>query len=149
MLTCKQVADYFLALFNNDEAGELISNLKLQKLVYYAQALYLEKHNKPLFEAEIEAWAYGYVIPELYQEFKRYGSNALPTPQNFDYSLYSNEAQEILDKVYLDYGQYSAWRLSQITHEEPLWQEYKAGKNGCVVPKEEIRKYFQGKIKQV
>jgi uncharacterized phage-associated protein len=147
MLKCKQVANYFLALFNNDEAGELISNLKLQKLVYYAQALYLAKHNEPLFENEIEAWAYGYVIPELYQEFKQYGSNAIPPPADFDYSVYPDVVRETLDEVYLNYGQYSAWRLSQITHEESLWHEYKMGKNKCIVPKEEIKKYFQTKVK--
>jgi uncharacterized phage-associated protein len=143
MLTCRQVADYFLALFNNDEAGELISNLKLQKLVYYAQALYLAKYNKPLFENEIEAWAYGYVVPELYKDFKQHGANAIPPPVDFNYSIYDPSEQEILEEVYLNYGQYSAWRLSQITHEEALWNKYKMGENNCVVPKEEIKKYFQ------
>jgi uncharacterized phage-associated protein len=146
MLTCKQVADYFLALFNNDEAGELISNLKLQQLVYYAQALYLAKYNNPLFEDEIEAWAYGYIVQGLYEEFKKYGANAIPPPENFDYAAYSDGEREILDEVYLNYGKYSAWRLSQITHEEPLWAEYKMGKNDCVIPKEEIKKYFQEKF---
>lgn len=146
MLTCKQIADYFLALFNNDEAGELISNLKLQKLVYYAQALCLAKHDEPLFENEIEAWAYGYVIPELYQEFKQYGANAIPPPVDFDFSVYSDAVREILDEVYLNYGQYSAWRLSQITHEEPLWNKYKMGENKCIVPKDEIKQYFKTKM---
>lgn len=143
MLSCRQIADYFLALFNNDEDGELISNLKLQKLVYYAQVFYLKKNNEPLFDSNIEAWAYGYVIPDLYQELKQYGSGAVPPPEDFDYSIYTNEVQEILDEVYLKYGQYSAWKLSQITHNEPLWKEYKDGKNSCIIPIEEIKKYIQ------
>ena len=37
MLTCFDVAKYFLSLCNDEESGDLISNLKIQKLVYYAQ----------------------------------------------------------------------------------------------------------------
>ena len=145
MMTCKQIADYFLTLFDNDEDGELLSNLKLQKLVYYAQGTYLAKYDELLFEDAIEAWAYGYVIPSLYQEFKKHGASALPAPDNFEYSNYPKEMQDVLDEVYLNYGQYSAWRLSQLNHEESLWKEYKDGKNDSVIPVEEIKSFFKKK----
>ena len=35
MLSCQDIARYFLAL-TEEESGDAISNLKLQKLVYYA-----------------------------------------------------------------------------------------------------------------
>lgn len=60
MLTCFDVADYFLTQSNetqsNDEnSGDFLSNLKLQKLVYYAQGFFLALLNWPLFNEEIEA----------------------------------------------------------------------------------------------
>lgn len=60
MLTCFDVADYFLTQSNetqsNDEnSGDFLSNLKLQKLVYYAQGFSLALLNRPLFNEEIEA----------------------------------------------------------------------------------------------
>lgn len=156
MLTCRQVADYFLALFNNDEAGELISNLKLQKLVYYAQAHCLGKHGVPLFDADIEAWANGFVVPELYQAFRHHGANAIPPPSDFDYSIYSEKAQKMLDYVYVNYGQYSAWRLSQMVYDDPLWKEYKMViledhvKDNFlrIVPKDKIKNHFRKQIRE-
>ena len=71
MLNCFDIADYFVRLAN--ETGDYISNLKLQKLVYYAQAWYLAISDEALFEEDFEAWVHGPVIPELYQEYKSFG----------------------------------------------------------------------------
>jgi uncharacterized phage-associated protein len=60
MLTALDIARYFLHLCSIDEElGELMSNLKLQKLVYYAQGFYLAFYNESLFNDEIAAWQYG------------------------------------------------------------------------------------------
>ncbi|OQY42717.1 MAG: hypothetical protein B6240_13665 [Desulfobacteraceae bacterium 4572_87] len=53
----------------DEEAGDLISNLKLQKLVYYAQGFYLALYDEPLFNEPIEAWTHGPVIRELYRSY--------------------------------------------------------------------------------
>ncbi len=73
------VANYFLSLVNEDQ-GEGITNMKMQKLVYYAQGFSLAMLNKPLFEEPIEAWQYGPVVPTLYHAFKKYGNVPLPQP---------------------------------------------------------------------
>lgn len=55
MLSCRDVANYFLLLnYGND-----LTNLKIQKLVYYAYGLHLARYNKRLFKEHIEAWDYG------------------------------------------------------------------------------------------
>ncbi len=69
MLSCYDVAQYFLAKADED-AGDLMSNLKLQKLMYYAQGFSLALCNKPLFPERIEAWIHGPVISALYHEYK-------------------------------------------------------------------------------
>ena len=66
-----QAAKYFLAQASED-AGDLISNLKLQKLVYYAQGFHLALYDEPLFLEAIEAWTHGPVVPDLYRHYKKY-----------------------------------------------------------------------------
>lgn len=121
MLTCFDIARYFLTL-TDEESGDAISNLKLQKLVYYAQGFHLALHSKPLFNESIEAWMHGPVIPELYHHYKEHGATPIPKPMDLDFSVYSDEVKELLDEVYMVYGQYSAWKLRELTHDEPTWK---------------------------
>ena len=55
MATALQIADWFAGAIDR-EAGDSITHLKLQKLVYYAQAWFLALNDKPLFEEEMQAW---------------------------------------------------------------------------------------------
>lgn len=120
MLTCHDVAKYFLSLTDED-SGELISNLKLQKLVYYSQGFHLALYGEPLFREEIEAWMHGPVVPELYHSFKEYGSGPIPKPVDVDFDIYPPKVKELLNDIYEVYGQFSAWKLRNLTHSEPPW----------------------------
>lgn len=123
MLTCFDVAEYFLGLVD-EETDELLSNMKLQKLVYYAQGFHLALYNKPLFsDHPIKAWAHGPVVPVLYQKYKIHGAGGIPRPDSVDLSRYPNEAVELMDEVYEVYGQFSAWKLRNMTHEETPWAQ--------------------------
>ncbi|EKY2006703.1 SocA family protein [Cronobacter sakazakii] len=122
MLTCFDVADYFLA-HCDEESGDIISNLKIQKLAYYAQGFSLVLLEKPLFGEKIEAWMHGPVVPDLYHRFKAYGTGALPKPDNIDLTKYSADEIELLDEVAKVYGQFSAWKLRNMTHEELPWKQ--------------------------
>jgi uncharacterized phage-associated protein len=122
MLTCFNIAKYFLVKTDED-CGDLISNLKLQKLVYYAQGFHLALFDKPLFEEKIEAWAHGPVIPALYREYKQFGSKAIPIPDDLDLSIYDQQTKDLLDEVYAVFGQFSAWKLRNMTHKEPTWKD--------------------------
>ena len=119
MPICFDVANYFLAQ-TDEEAGDLISNLKLQKLVYYAQGFHVAMFNmKPLFNEPLEAWTHGPVVVSLYHAYKSFGSGPIPRPKDFDPDVLTSEIRELLDEVYKVYGQYSAWKLRNLTHEEP------------------------------
>ena len=54
----------------------LISNLKLQKILYFVQAFFLEAKNEECFREEIESWDFGPVVPEVYREYRKYGGDA-------------------------------------------------------------------------
>ncbi len=139
MLTCHDVAKYFLAQAD-EEIGDLISNLKLQKLVYYAQGFYLALYGKPLFQEAIEAWPHGPVIPELYHTYKVYKSNAIPSPTDVDFSKYDQDTKDFLDEIYSVFGQFSAWKLRNMTHEEPPWIE--ASDDSGIISHASLQQYF-------
>jgi len=142
MLTANDIAKYFLALSNDEDSGELISNLKLQKLVHYAQGFHLALYDQPLFDECIEAWAHGPVIPDLYHLYKRYGSGSIPPATDFDPNIYTQEVKELLDEVFSVYGQFSAWKLRALTHDESPWKNAYNRKNK-VISQDELKEYFK------
>ena len=142
MLTSVDVAEYFLAQADQ-EAGDLISNLKLQKLAYYAQGFHLALYNAPLFHEPIEAWTHGPVVSDLYHRYKPVNGNALPPPDNLDYAKYTPQVRELLDEVYNTYGQFSAWKLRNLTHEESPWKDTPTG---AVIGQQALRAYFLTQI---
>ena len=143
MLTCHDVAKYFLAQAD-EEVGDLISNLKLQKLAYYAQGFHLALYGEPLFQEAIEAWPHGPVVPELYHAYKKYKSGAIPSPTDVDFSKYNENTKEFLNEIYSVFGQFSAWKLRNMTHEEPPWVE--ASKNSDIISHDSLQKYFSTQI---
>ncbi|MFK5281891.1 Panacea domain-containing protein, partial [Lacticaseibacillus paracasei] len=68
MITAMNAARYFLSKQDQEEPD--ISNLKLLKLLYYAQGTCLALLDRPLFSETIEAWRHGPVVPSVYQAFK-------------------------------------------------------------------------------
>jgi uncharacterized phage-associated protein len=141
-LTCYDVARYFLAQID-EEAGDLISNMKLQKLVYYAQGVNLALHNQPLFPESLEAWTYGPVVPELFYTYKSYKTGAITPPRDMDFSIYDAQTRELLDEVYAVFGQFSAWKLSNMTHEELPVQDTPAGQK---ISSQALRDYFKTQL---
>lgn len=108
-----------------------VDNLKLQKLVFYSQAISLVINKKPLFLDKIEAWDYGPVIPELYHTFKVYEAE-LPKDDSFNCSA---EDIEIIDMAIEHYGDMTGPQLITLTHSEKPWQDaYAKGRNTEIKP---------------
>lgn len=126
VLNAFDVANYILNFVaEREDVGDIISNLKLQKLLYYSQGFYLAACGKPLFDEKIYHWLYGPVVREVYHQYSDYKNQHIPAPRNFDSGKYSADVIELLDEVCYTYGQYSAWALSELTHEEPPWANTK------------------------
>ncbi|QSV64385.1 MAG: SocA family protein [Dolichospermum sp. DL01] len=142
MISGHDIAKYFLVQTDED-AGDLISNLKLQKLLYYAQGFNLALYDEPLFPESIEAWTHGPVVPEVYHEYKDFGSNAIPIPSDVDFSKYDQQTRELLDEVYSVYGQFSAWKLRNMTHDEEPWKNATVGD---IITSKSMEKYFKTQI---
>jgi uncharacterized phage-associated protein len=133
------VADFFLANVD-EEAGDNISNLKLQKLLYYAQGFHVAMHGgEPLFTEPVLAWDHGPVVEPIYHQYKWYRWQGIDRPRNFDINDYPPEVRELLGTIYRVYGQFSATRLEHITHNEPPWLN--TSRNG-VISLESLREFF-------
>lgn len=117
-ITAFDVAEYFIYLANRD--GKKISNKKLQKIVYYAQAWTLALTEDPLFLDRIEAWIHGPAISSLYKKYKKFGFNPVGSMNsNFNPAILSSN--EIMNEVWRVYGKYDADYLEVLTHEEDPW----------------------------
>lgn len=148
-ITSETVADYFLALAN--ETGDAITNLKLQKLVYYAQAWHLANFGKPLFDEDFEAWIHGPVIPKLYKLYKERGSQPIILNKKFDQvaDLFDADTRKFLEKIVDVYFSETAYRLESMTHQEDPWIEarhgFAADENCSTIIKKDIMRDYYGK----
>lgn len=142
MATAHDVARYILTLCDEDE-GDLISNLKLQKLLYYSQGFSLAMRGRPLFSEAIKAWEHGPVIPDVWHQYRDYGRGQIPAPVDFDASVLHARERELVDEVYEVYGQFSAWKLRNMTHSEPPWKD--TPRDG-VISHDRLRRYFETQV---
>ena len=118
--TASGVAKSFL-LLSQPEIGDGITNLKLQKLLYYAQGLHLALHGKAFFDDPIVAWEHGPVVSRVYGQYKKYGSQLISRPETK--SSLTKKQQEYIQEIWSIFGQFSAWKLRDMTHEESPWKE--------------------------
>lgn len=117
--TAIDTAHYLLAV--SSEAGDYLTNLKLQKLLYYAQAWNLALYDQPLFEDCIEAWVHGPVVPSVYREFKEFGFQ--PIDREVVAPSLSDQVTKHLDEILRVFGGFSSYQLEVMAHSESPWQK--------------------------
>jgi uncharacterized phage-associated protein len=114
------VADYIL-----QQRGSM-SAMKLQKLMYYAQAWHLVWEDKELFNERIEAWANGPVVPALYEKHR--GSFILSSGFfGGDPAILTVDNKDVINRVLEFYGDKDAQWLSDLTHMEDPWKSARLG----------------------
>lgn len=141
----KDVANYIVKAFQ--EAGDdSITNLKLQKILYYLQGWHLGLYGEPLFEDDFEAWRLGPVVPEVYDMFKEYGNRAIDKPtDDADLDL---PFQDYINSVLAVYAPEQAWTLADMTHKELPWVNARQGlkrneESNNIIPMSSIKKHFE------
>lgn len=102
-----------------------ISNLKLQKLLYYVQGWSLGLRDEPAFESRIEAWVHGPVVPEIFHAYRHYRWNTIDVPSE-SIRVHDADAAHI-ENVLSAYGHLSASQLEALSHDESPWIEARAG----------------------
>lgn len=137
MADVKEVAKYIINRLPVD-------NLKLQKLLYYSQAVYLVLHEgNPLFSDDIEAWIYGPVVRSIYKEYKKHGVDIIKQNQEEQISLTSDEI-EAIDFALEYYGRFTGPELINRTHQEAPWKSnFDSSNNHKVIPNTDIYNYYK------
>lgn len=125
------------------EMGYPVSNLKLQKLLYFVQGLCLSAFDKPAFEETIEAWQYGPAIPSVYFEFSLYGP--LDINRSFQTEIEDKEIRGVVLFILNKFKDTEAFALVKETHREgsPWEQVYNKEDKHIKIPSNEIKKYFK------
>jgi len=139
-----QIARFFLSLV--DQETNDVSNLKLQKLCYYAQGICSAMRGGRLFKEKVAAWDHGPVVPELYHAYKNYGSGYIPPDSNFDIQSIDAPDRISLEAIYRYYGQFSAWRLRNMTHEEAPWRDAYQEAGGSEITIDALMEFFHPQI---
>lgn len=143
MATAEMTAKFFIDVTNGRE-DDSITNLKLNKLLYYAQGAHLARTGKPLFPDPIEAWVYGPVVPSIYRKYKGCGNSFIPSIKKDRVKTedFTSEELDTLLDVEREFGRYTGNALVSMTHEQgtPWSESYTGGRS--VIPQELIRDYF-------
>lgn len=157
--TAAAIANEFLSLARQE--GEMISPMKMQKLVYFAHGWHLALTGKPLLIESIQAWKYGPVINSLYHKLKKFGSGAINVPISMGidsfYARLDQEgtaeevyvARQIIQRVWREYRRYSPLQLSALTHAVGSpWNQIQGKEHHTPIPNKLIQEYFQHQAQQ-
>jgi uncharacterized phage-associated protein len=147
-----EVGLYFLYLAN--KAGKKITNKKMQKLVYYAQAWSLVVNNKKLFADKIEAWVHGPAVRSLYVKYREFGFNPIIKDVNQQsVEMFLAKDKKLMNEVWDLYGSLDAGYLEMLTHSEAPWQEAREGLQNSESSNSEIspkimKKFYSEKLEE-
>lgn len=118
MLNATIIGQYFLS--KNPE----LTDIQIQKLVYYAYSWYMVKNNgKKLFEENPQAWIHGPVFRTLFDSMKNYKKFS----QTNEVESIDKDVTDFLDVIYNIYGKYSGNELEKLTHSELPWIKARNG----------------------
>ena len=134
----------------NDEFDiyEVITHLKLQKLLYNAQGVYLALTDEKLFDEKLIAWEHGPVVKEVYDKYKLNGRKVINFETN-DINIIQTiekdkKTNEILEMVYDTFSIYTAWQLREMSHEKGTpWDMTESDKEISIIL---LKEYFKKEV---
>lgn len=135
MLDVISLSKYVIKLFGDSHSS--ITNLKLQKVLYYIQGYFMKKYGSEAFAEDIYCWQYGPVVPLAYYEFNHNG--ARPLVSNITHANISWQQEQLIKEIVLKCKDIPSSRLVNMTHQEAPWRNAQIGE---VISKESIKRYF-------
>ena len=139
----RAVANYLLYLARIDERW--FTPLHVLKLVYYCQGWAFARLDTKLFRQDIQAWQYGPVVRDVYNEVRIYVDGPVSKDIKANRVNFSGEEQGLMRGVYRLYGKMRGVELISLTHLsgspwDQVWSRRRS--NHDVIPIEMIREYF-------
>jgi uncharacterized phage-associated protein len=141
------VANAFIALACNE--GKKLSNMQLQKLVFFAHGYLLAYLNRPLTIDEVKAWTFGPVYPLLYNVLRINGSEGTDQIIPGQEIILEDDENQIIQAVWNAYKHHSAYQLSRISHNVGSpWSQTWLNQEFSIIPDNITQAYYQKLIKQ-
>lgn len=142
--TPNSVTDFLLV--ESRERGEVLTNLKLQKLAYYAQAWWLAEKGEPLFSEDFQAWVHGPVLPSQYRRFRDFQWR--PLLVDVQRPALPADVASYLTQIVDVFGTETAVSLELMTHRERPWLEARGGlaadaPSTACISKDTMRTYYR------
>lgn len=144
IMTYKAIDVAKALLYYADKKELPITNLHLQKMLYYAQGFSYAITGHELFSDDIYAWKYGPVVPDVYRHYKSFVSAPISEKSNIDDIKIDNISSIIIKKVSETIGSLDPWYLVEKTHQEAPWKKNYGNSMDIVIPKKDIKTYFEG-----
>ena len=120
MVSVNTAASYIYEKYKS-EFGTTIDEMKLHKLLYFAQRESIIQTGNPLFDATFRGWKYGPILKEIRESYK----NSSPVPVTSSSDI--DEMEPIVDTVFEQYAEKDSWSLSRLTHGEYSWKKSREG----------------------
>lgn len=123
-------------------ADQDLDNLKLQKLLFLAQARTLSEQGVPLLRERVEAWRHGPVVQTVYREYCDFDDRPIELDLANDgpWDHLPSPVVVVLEGTWDRFGAYSGWRLRELTHEVGPWRKHFAdGVKNIPIPNDEIK----------
>ena len=144
MYDARQIANWFIRRAHRDK--RVLSIASIMKLTYIAHGQYLSQRGAPLFSNEIQAWKYGPVIMDVYEGLEHQDLETLAPISGFS-DITDPSDNELLEQVWVEYGQRPSEELSRLTHVRngPWDLTRKIGGWYARIPSELIKQYYDAR----
>lgn len=153
----KTIAEYIIDYCDKHLGG--VSNLRLQKLLYFVQVEFVKTYNYAAFKEEIEAWSFGPVVPQIYRKYKIFGReniilNSITNSEIFSLDIDDETSEkyisfndkETINKVLNEAAEFPTAELVRISMVQKPWKDAYNGDpyTSNIITKESIYDYFVG-----
>jgi len=150
-IDARTIAEYFI--WKSQQEGKPVTNKKLQKLLYYAQAWSLVLKNEKMFAQDIEAWVHGPAIRDVYMEYKTFGFNPIKKDVDVDALKLPAEKVALLNDVWGVYGKFDGDYLEMLSHSEGPWINARQGmeadvSSDNVIEHEAMRSFYGARLEE-
>lgn len=137
-----EIANYIIYLLG--DVCDDLTNMKINKLLYYVQGVSLSRTNERIFEEDIEAWEHGPVVKSVYVHYTKWPPKTAFKVCEPDIDISFQEKKDIVMDVCREYGLLTASALRDKTHDKGSpWEKNFSGANGTVIPISDIAEYFK------
>lgn len=131
-----------------DRSNRLVTNLKLNKLLYYVYGINLVVNEGERISESPQAWKYGPVFPSVYHGFKHYGAGSITAPEPGFENIENSAVRKAADKVFEHYFGMEEYQLVSLTHRDgtPWARTYDPSERGVTIPDDLIKAYFREQV---